>query len=334
MIRLLSLMQKKKEGIYFSNCSSSFLTLCCSKYSIEDAIFPHEDSPFYYEPLKKPATSRKPADPSRLDYSLAEEVESFGDIQFLPIPSGRAYFGGRGIFQFQWALKHYDFTWYMRLDDDSFPCFPQILYELQFRPCEKFLWVKYWHQPRRTRIDENFMVLSRDLVEYVTIGTASHILPFDPDVDFGINFTLWTQTLNLTVFDDVNRLDSHQSLLTQFMHHFPPRKKTIEYDAQVAAFCSKYIYAHHVSTGMMDEVYKATKWSIGLNGGGQEETVITVKGINLMSNSTNAVPPMTRPTDFLYDVDTDFYTINFPSCKCKSMVCPRGDCKRTKSGKK
>jgi hypothetical protein len=246
-----------------------------------------------------------------LNYTLKAEKEIFGDIETMPIPTGRILFGGRGIYQFQWALRNYDFQYYMRVDDDSFPCIPKILYEMQFRPADKFLWVKYWHQPRRTRIDENFMVLSRDLVEYIAIGVANNFLPFDPHVDFGINFTFWAQILNITIYDDVHRLDSHQSLLTKFMHHTPPKHPTPDFIKNVSQFCVNYIYAHHVSPGMMDLTHKMTPPSLNL--------------------TAECVPKMTRPTDFLYNVDTDFYSNSFPACDCRTLPSLTGSNTRKKN---
>lgn len=224
-------------------------------------------------------------------------MEIYADIHVSPIPAGRRYFGARGIYQFQYSLKHYNFSYYMRVDDDSFPCLPSILHELQFRPRNKFLWVKYWHQKRRTRIDENFMVISRDVVAYVTSGVLQDLLPFDPLVDFGINFTFWAQTLNLTIFDDISRLDSQQSLLTTFMHRPPRLAADSLYMENITNFCTQFIYAHHVNPGMMDKTYTVTR------------------------NDISRVPPAIRPpTDSLYLVDTDFFAKGFPVCMCKSLA--------------
>ena len=63
---------------------------------------------------------------------LVNESLRFGDIQFMPVPKGYN-FGRRILWLLEWSSKHYEFDFFLRMDDDYFLCVRRLLFELPFR---------------------------------------------------------------------------------------------------------------------------------------------------------------------------------------------------------
>lgn len=199
--------------------------------------------------------------------SLALESARHGDIIQQPLPTGygdnehNAY-GRRALYQTRWAVQENNaLTHFLRVDDDSFLCLHRLLYELKSSPREQFFWGRFWCKRGRNRADENFMLFSADVVRLLADRSITgHLLPFDEHVTFGWNFGYWSWILNLTIFDDQLRIDAQQGYLTGYMHGASTDKPpSTDKNPDMASFCNRYIYAHHVPEGAMRSVFSVTK---------------------------------------------------------------------------
>jgi hypothetical protein len=149
------------------------------------------------------------------------------DLTVLDGPDGRLQYGKRGLDLLRFGEQHFTsgYSYLVKLDDDGFLCLPRLLYQLKRRPRQRFVWGKYWLQNQwgrnrgRTRMDENFMVISRDLVQFIVLNTGSSdsLLAFDPTQTFAVNFAYWTHFLRLNIHDDRSEIDSQQHYLTSYM---------------------------------------------------------------------------------------------------------------------
>lgn len=193
--------------------------------------------------------------------SLDSEVGEKGDVVLQPLETGYGdnkanVYGQRAMFQLAWSKKQFaSMDYFLRIDDDSFLCLHRLLYELKTAPRRQFFWGRYWCREGRHRADENFMLFSGDLVNLLNEGTyIGKLLPFDDQVTLGWNFGFWSWVLNITIFDDQERLDAQQGYLTDYMH-----KEQVHDRAAHAKFCDSYIYAHHVrSADVITETFKQT----------------------------------------------------------------------------
>lgn len=159
-----------------------------------------------------------------LQESLIMENEKWKDLVFLNSSSiGRSDYALRGIETLRHAVSTSEARYFLKIDDDGFLCLPKISEELKWFPKHLFLWAKYWFRKGnkihytggRVRPDENFLLMSRDIVEF--IAKNYKILTVDYDLTFSANLAFWTHFLNLTIFDDRGRIDSQQHYLTKYM---------------------------------------------------------------------------------------------------------------------
>lgn len=191
---------------------------------------------------------------------LEKENAQNADLVFQEIDGGYANFFYRGIFQIKWALKRYPgMEYYLRVDDDSFLCFQKFKYELYFRPKRNFFWGKYFCKPKKHCADENFMLFSTDVARRVVDGVDKKLFEVRPNNTLARNFGMWSRDwIDLVVFDDRERFDVQQGLLTEYMHEVNVTQR----DAKEYAFCEKHMYAHWVkSPTVMRRVYKGTSFN-------------------------------------------------------------------------
>lgn len=189
---------------------------------------------------------------------LALEGSTRGDIVQQPLPGGygdnedNAY-GLRALFQARWAVTKFGgLKYFLRVDDDSFLCLHRLIYELKSTPAEQFFWGRFWCNQGRNRADENFMLFSADIVRLFADDTMTgRLIPFDPHVTLGWNFGFWSWMLNITMFDDQNRIDAQQGYLTTYMHS--------NNSETTMGFCDDLIYAHHVPEQAMRKAFAQTK---------------------------------------------------------------------------
>ena len=199
-------------------------------------------------------------EPREVWKTLGEEAHSMSDLVFQPLPSGygdnehNAY-GRRALYQIHWVVQNYpSFDYFLRVDDDSFLCVNKLLYELKSAPKESFFWGRYWCKEGRNRADENFMLFSSDIVRlFADDRYMGKLIPFDQQVTFGWNVGYLSWVLNLTIFDDQNRIDAQQGPLTKYMHD-----KNKVNEQENGEFCNKFLYAHHVVPEAMSWTFKNT----------------------------------------------------------------------------
>jgi len=175
---------------------------------------------------------------SLLDASQEDMVE-------MPIAGGYQHFAKRAFYQFQYAVEHYNFDYYLRVDDDGYLCTDGLIRELQRNvPHHKFFWGKYFCQEGRRVADENFMLFSRDMIDlFLRMENGFAMGP--PSSTFAALFAMWQPFLDLTeVWDDRGRIDAQQSYTTEFMH----TKKLTGTPTELKNFCESHIWAHHVKS--------------------------------------------------------------------------------------
>lgn len=191
---------------------------------------------------------------------LEEEARLTDDLVLQPLATGygdkehNAY-GARALFQAKWAVDHLDgLEYFLRVDDDSFLCLHKLLYEIKSAPKGQFLWGRFWCREGRNRADENFLLMSADVARLLgDRRLVGGIVPYDEGVTLGWNLGYWSWVLNLTVFDDQDRLDGQQGYLTRYMH-----RGRLQGTGKVGDFCQTFMYAHHVQADVMREAFAAT----------------------------------------------------------------------------
>ncbi len=201
-------------------------------------------------------------DDTHTNNMLRAESNLNSDMVFQDIKGGYNNFFDRGIFQMEWALNQYSrMQYYLRVDDDSFLCFQKFKYELIFRPNHDFFWGKYFCKPRKHCADENFMLFTTDLVKKIVHGVETKQFEVRRNNTLARNFGMWSQDwVNLKIFDDRNRFDVQQGLLTEYMHMRDFNgSQEISFD-----FCTNHIYAHWVKNPeVMRRVFAETKFRKG-----------------------------------------------------------------------
>lgn len=189
--------------------------------------------------------------------ALKNETRAENDIFIQPLTGGYQNFALRGLYQMEYALKkHPRLKYFLRVDDDSFLCYQKFFWELKKRPKKNFFWGKYWCQRGRHRADENFMLFSTDVARKIIDGVKSGKLKLDPKRTFAWNFGVWSEYwYELIKFDDRERFDTQQGLLTVYMHERFPYLTPKLYKP----FCERFIYAHWVKSPVtMQLVYNNT----------------------------------------------------------------------------
>ena len=104
-------------------------------------------------------------------------------------PKGYGFFGLRGRFQMERALNgEHHFDYFLRVDEDGYLCVDSLLATFLSLPQQRFLVSGRFHcDPEKARMDENFMLLSRDAVKYFIDGWANGSLPFHGDSTLALN---------------------------------------------------------------------------------------------------------------------------------------------------
>ena len=84
--------------------------------------------------------------------------------------AGYSNFGHRGRFQMEWAVENVNFDWLVEVDDDGYLCVESLLHALMdgshTAPKEKFIFSRFHCDVRKLRPDENFYIMSIDVVQY------------------------------------------------------------------------------------------------------------------------------------------------------------------------
>ena len=151
--------------------------------------------------------------------------------------SGYRNFGYRGRFQMQRALDHNDFDWLVKVDEDGYLCIDSLLHILrsEHAPKEKFFFGRFHCRRECTRADENFLVMSYDVVRYFLKTWEMGLVKFDGRITLGLNigsqlaylhnkcgWTYWSDQKRLRWDEPLSR---HHSCNTHiWFHHLSNRE--------------------------------------------------------------------------------------------------------------
>eukprot|EP00039_Didymoeca_costata_P011350 m.158909 g.158909 ORF g.158909 m.158909 type:complete len:405 (+) comp15143_c0_seq2:152-1366(+) len=147
-----------------------------------------------------------------IDMLLDEEQKKYQDMIFQTGPSGYNTFNGmRELWHIKHFSSHFKYKYYLRVDDDGFLCVRQLLEELRWYMPKmgSLLHGRYHCSEKKARMDENYLLMSRDVANLVARGFESGMLPFNPKLTFALNLgnivPLLQKEIQLRVFDDRER---------------------------------------------------------------------------------------------------------------------------------
>lgn len=159
------------------------------------------------------------------------------------------------------------------------------------------------------RLDESFLLFSRDVVNFIVRGTAGGLLAFDGRATFAVNFAFWTHAMNLTIFDDRARIDSQQHFITDYMHVSQVDESLVR-NGTYGLFCEQYIYAHHVRSGdIMRAAFETQR-------GNDDKNTVS----DAAATKHGDVSPITPPRQVNYVFKTERFTSRLPNCTCYSLA--------------
>jgi hypothetical protein len=167
-----------------------------------------------------------------------------GDTVEMDVPAGYAHFADRAFWQMEYAANYFDFQYLLRIDDDGYICTDQLIYHLMHQaPKTRFFWGKYWCGDGQQLADENFMLFSRDILD-IFFSLKKHAIQGE-NATFAALFGFWNRLLNLTIWDDRDRIDAQQEYTTTYMHSTTTTEISVD-DTVLKDFCKRHIFAHHV----------------------------------------------------------------------------------------
>lgn len=158
-------------------------------------------------------------------------------MRFQNVASG-IQFGMRLLFQLVYASLHYEFDYFLRIDDDYFFCLGRYIAELYPTPLRSFVvgWVHCID--KIVRPDEGFLLFSREIVHKFVAQNESEIMC---TAYGGQNVGIWLMDLKLkgVLYHD------------RFLHHTPTvqEKPSLKLIKNV---CDKYSGIHGAYPGDME----------------------------------------------------------------------------------
>jgi hypothetical protein len=178
------------------------------------------------------------------------ESKTYGDVLFNRGKSGYTDFAARGEQHLEWALKTFNFDYYLRLDDDGVLCLDRLVYQLKRVHLEPpqtsmLFWGKYHCHQHISRADENFMLFSHALAVYTHVY-LSHMKTSGSTFALNVGAFL-IQMKDVIIIDDRAQIDSQQGYVTNYMR-FPFDESLLE---KYRGFCSDHVWAHHVPVEVM-----------------------------------------------------------------------------------
>ena len=171
---------------------------------------------------------------------LTQEKHRYKDLEFQPVVGGRT-FGLRYLYHIMWATTKYNFSYFLRADDDYFICMERLLHELHHRPTKMLSW-GWYHCMFKDLIymDEAWTLYSHDVIVRFLSQDPRQILCHphaDQQISVWIN-SIYNQTENLIHFDD------------RRLHHFPPARRIDKFKS-VTCTCDHFMGVHGTSLAMM-----------------------------------------------------------------------------------
>ena len=104
-----------------------------------------------------------------------------------------------------WSFQRLKFDFFLRIDDDHFLCLDRLLYELNYRPKQALYWGFVHCRPKIVRVDEAWLMLTRDLIEEVLEKRNSTLL-CSPYGDQAVAIWMGNSSKNVTYFMDNHRI--------------------------------------------------------------------------------------------------------------------------------
>ena len=164
-----------------------------------------------------------------------EEKEKHTDIVHMPI-KGEYSFAMRLLWMLIFFTKNYLFDFFLRIDDDYFLCLDRLLKELPYRPKNGLYWGYIHCHPHMVRVDQGFMVLSRDII-IESLGKLNSSLQCHSFGDQAVALWLQESSLKLIYFSDNSRIIQISKEYTQ------------------ANLCHNYIGLHPTHPGYMQRYW-------------------------------------------------------------------------------
>ena len=181
-----------------------------------------------------------------VDANASTTQEAHGltkDTVEMDFPGGYAHFVDRAFWQMKYAVNHYNFRYLLQIDDDGYLCTHKLIDDLIHQaPKAAFFWGKYWCLDGFQQADENFMLFSRDIID--TFLVIQEYALRGRKTTFASLFGFWHRLMNITVWDDQDRIDAQQQYTTAYMHSTDRINVS---DSVLREFCNRHIYAHHVT---------------------------------------------------------------------------------------
>ena len=189
----------------------------------------------------------------------------------------------------QWYTENYSSVQYfLRVDDDYFVCMDRLLYELPFRPDNGLYWGWTHCQNRIVRIDEGWMILSRDIMDEI-LSKVNSTLPCHPFGDQSVALWIQDSKLDIKWFPDNNRIIHEATAYKGDQYMFPE-------------LCNRHLALH----GSYD-LQMLKYW------------ILTEKNKHI----TYSVPPIPQFTSFCnkdkkFDVNAFYPPYRYPAKLCKN----------------
>lgn len=139
-------------------------------------------------------------------------------------------FALRLLWMFKYYTKHYNFDYFLRIDDDYFLCIERLLKELPHRPSPIY-WGWIHCEPGIVRVDEGWMILSSDIIDEI-LERANTSLMCHPYGDQAVAHWLQESELDIIYFMD-NRRIIHQEVTSRMGNKY-----------LVPDICQRYLGLH------------------------------------------------------------------------------------------
>ncbi|XP_068675382.1 uncharacterized protein [Montipora foliosa] len=176
---------------------------------------------------------------------LSNEKHIYKDIEFQPVVGGRS-FGLRYLYQMMWAAVKYNFTYFLRLDDDYFVCLERLKYELRHRPTKMLSWGWFHCQFRDLiYVDEAWTLFTHDVIVRFLSQDPQRILCYphaDQQIPIWIN-SVFNKGDNLISFDD------------RRLHH-PKNPNKVKIFEKLTNTCDSFMGIHGSSPELMQRFWK------------------------------------------------------------------------------
>lgn len=192
-----------------------------------------------------------------------DENVNHNDIEYNHEPGGYAGFNERGKLHMKWALSTYRFKFYLRIDDDGVLCLDRLIWQLKTLDPSKasamLFWGKYWCRAHSSRADENFMLFSHQLAEFI-INVLDHFRTSGWTLALNIGAFL-IQMKEVYIIDDRLQIEAQQGHIASYMSE--PYNSSLQVMYRV--YCLEHIWAHHVNEKILKEAITYEKDMVNLS---------------------------------------------------------------------